>query len=711
LVSGDAGSSGVAVSLAASPAHRRQVLGLLAGLLGFAAVYVALVLGCVAAPVLLISAARAQPWLWGIAGPATLVFAVLLLVLVRGLVHRPQAGQGSIEVSAGEQPRLFAFVDGLAADAGAAMPDAIRLSPGVNAAMLRSSSALGLLFGGRRELVVGVGLIHVVDVAELEAILAHELGHFAQSSARLGQWAHRTSLVLRAIVLERDQLDERLARARASASVLRRGLAWLPALGIAGIRAILARVLAALTRSSLGLARELEFNADRHAVARCGSDAIVAALWRAQRGALAMDASLAALRELSKHGLISEDLYVHVDARWAEFEAASATEQDREHAQDRVPAADTMLAALRRPYLPGPTRHFPPGEVPAEILGYSHPSYAEREAHAKDPYRPGPAAPPDGWPPASTLLDQLAQVRADATALAYAQLGIPSDAPRQPAADVEARLAEELAEREQDRRYFGLYSNRIVAVGRLSDEGPDPTELDHLRAAAAPWRGGPALMQFMQRWRATEAALDQLRARCRAGERSPETLALLRAAEGARTREQLEAEAGDLAVLAWMAAIADNEQRRELELRASFLAFVQDRIITLNGHRSAVMPLLSDADPEARRTELELALADLHADLDATLRAAEAHPLPDLQHLEAGASTREFLLVDPLLPEWDPRGREPLRAWLGRFLPQVTRVHDRLRTLHYKNLGRLLELFERIELGSECGQSVSENAD
>ena len=695
---GEATEQTLEVSLDASAAHRRELVGLVAGLVGFAWVYTALLVGCVAAGVLLVRLTLAQAWLWALVGPALLVFGVLVFVLVRGLVHRPAPPAGAIELDPVTQPRLFAFVADLAGRTRAPEPDAIKLVPGVNAAMLRSSSALGLLFGGQRELVLGLGLIQVVDVAELEAILAHELGHFAQSSARVGQWAHRTAMVLRSIVLERDQLDERLARARRSSSVGVRAAVAVPSLGVAGLRGLLGRMLISLERSSLALARELEFNADLHAVARCGSDAIVAALWRVQRGALAMDASLAALRELAKHGLISDDLYVHLDARAAEFDA-------------QTPEASTpMLAALRRPYVPGPERHFPPGEAPAEVMAYSHPTYAEREANAKARYVPGRPAPAEGWAPAASLLDDLARLRAEATTLAYARFGVPAEAPRQPAADVEDRLAEELAERAQGRRYFGFYANRIIAVPEPPLEAAnaevEPETLARLAAAAAPWRGGPELEAFMQRWRATDAALDRLGDRLRNGTSEPETFAWLREAEQAREQERAEAEAGDRAVFRWLWAEADADQRGELERRARTLAFVQDQIVTLNHHRRVVMALLGLVDNDAARAELEEALAALHADLEVLLAAAEAHPLPELRHLEAGASTREFLLSDPLVPVWAPDGREPLGAWVGRFLPQVTRVHDRLRTLHFKNLGRLLGLFEAIELGSNSDRGV-----
>ncbi|HLT36563.1 MAG TPA: hypothetical protein VK034_09760, partial [Enhygromyxa sp.] len=95
-------------------------------------------------------------------------------------------------------------------------------------------------------------------------------------------------------------------------------------------------------------------------------------------------------------------------------------------------------------------------------------------------------------------------------------------------------------------------------------------------------------------------------------------------------------------------------------------------------------------DPE----QLHEALTALHRDLTRLLAAAEAVEIPELHNLEGG-STRDYLLADPLVEPHD--GESELREWLSKFMPQVGAVHERLRTLHYKNLGRLLALREQIE--------------
>jgi Zn-dependent protease with chaperone function len=624
---------------------------LLVGLFGFAALYLALTVGCLAAPIVLVIAASSQPLLWILAAPAVPLFGALLFVLLRKLVHRAQIGGPAIELSPIEQPRLFTLLERLCARARAPMPDRVSLSPGVNAAMLRSTSAIGLLFGGPRELVLGLGLINVIEVGELEAVIAHELGHFSQASARLGQWAHRTTVLLRELVLGRDRFDDRIARARRARSPLIRGFANLLFTGIRGIRRLFAGVLDRITCSSLALARELEFDADRHAVALCGSDAIVAALWRAQRGAIAMDHALAGLRELAKHGLFSDDLYVHQSARWAEL--------DRPHEHDEQ-AEHPMLTALRRPYQDGPSLHFPPGETPAEVMWYSHPSYAEREANAKRTYV---VALDRSRVSAWELFDDRDALCRRATAAAYAQLGLRAQ-PTRRAAEIEQRLADERAERTHGQSYFGFYDNRILDLGDIEAliREAESTDLASLAAAAEPWRG-PALEQFM-----LVGTGDQPRI------------------------------FGDQQLFRWWWRQADADQRLELEQRGKFLVFVQAQIVTLNRHRNIVAPMFATAtDPD----DLHQALDALHGDLVQLLEAAESIVLPELQNLEGRESTRAYLLGEPLVNAYADDGETALREWLSRFMPQVGSVHERLRTLHYKNLGRLLALRERIEARAE----------
>src|SRR5690606_12965017 len=110
------------------------------------------------------------------------------------------------------------------------------------------------------------------------------------------------------------------------------------------------------------------------------------------------------------------------------------------------------------------------------------------------------------------LFDDQQALRRRATVSVYQQLGFAhalEHAPMRPAAEVEQRIADELAERTQGQQYFGFYDNRILDLGDLDAliQEAESADEETLAAAVAPWRGDE-LEQFMNRWRATEALLD-----------------------------------------------------------------------------------------------------------------------------------------------------------------------------------------------------------
>jgi Zn-dependent protease with chaperone function len=696
------------ISLGAGPVYRRGVARLLLGLAGFALIYMAMIVGCAAAMVVAVDSAWREPGLWPAAIIAVVLFAPLLGFLLRGLVQRPTLSQAGLTIDIHDHPQLQGFIEQLATDAGAPTPKRISLSVGVNAAMVRGHSTLASLFGGRPELIVGLGLVNVLDVREFKAALAHELGHFAQSSTRVGQWAHRVTIVLRGIVLGRTRLDKRLARARAAKLGPLRALAEVLSVGVRGARGVLGLWLARITHLSRALARELEFNADLHAVALCGSDPLVAALWRAQRGALAMNAALGGLAELAKHGVFTDDLYTHHELRLAQL--------DERLTDTRGP----MLRALREPYRYGPRLHFPAGETPAEVMRYSHPSYRDREANAKRCYvRVDETRRVSAW----ALFDADPQLRRELTLRAYAELGIgrPELALLRPATEVEGRLEQELAERRQGAHHHGFYDNRVIDPGPIDELvaeleaqlvnprdpfGPpgqldrlDPIAMQQLRAEVSPWRG-PALAEFMLRWRETDAALERLRGLSRA-EHSSDAAAQLERAQAARTLQIEQAHAGDRALFRWLWHRADPDQRVEFVERHRFASFVQRHIIALNAHHGRVAALFATVDAReyelASHAPLELldALDALHRDLAAAITQAQDIPLPDLRNVEVGGSLGHALLTVALVESLAHEAA--LGPWLQRFMGQVTEVHGRLRTLYYKNLGQLLALRDRID--------------
>ena len=84
--------------------------------------------------------------------------------------------------------------------------------PDVNAAVFYNESLLSLFLPASKNLVIGLGLVNRLNLSEFKAVLAHEFGHFSQSSMKLGTYVYTANRILADIVYARDRSNlERLA--------------------------------------------------------------------------------------------------------------------------------------------------------------------------------------------------------------------------------------------------------------------------------------------------------------------------------------------------------------------------------------------------------------------------------------------------------------------------------------------------------------------
>lgn len=101
-----------------------------------------------------------------------------------------------VEPTPQEQPALFERIGRIAAEAGAPVPDAVRLTAEPLLDVSERVRLLGLV-PGRRTLLLGLPLLAGLTPAELDAALAHELAHAAPDGAPLSGFTVRNRAALR----------------------------------------------------------------------------------------------------------------------------------------------------------------------------------------------------------------------------------------------------------------------------------------------------------------------------------------------------------------------------------------------------------------------------------------------------------------------------------------------------------------------------------
>lgn len=235
--------------------------------------------------------------------------ALLGAFLLSALFFIKSGGKPSdLEVTAAEEPALFAFLNALADRAGAQRPHRVFLSMRVNAAVFYDLSLINLLFPSKKNLEIGLGLVNTLNLSEMTAVLAHEFGHFAQRSMAVGRWVYMAQQVAGQIVASRSWLDRGLATlSRIDLRVA--WIGWLMRLVVWSIRSLLDTAFGLVILAQRALGREMEFQADLVSVSLTGSDALVHALHRLGAADGAWSHALAVASSEAAHGRAVPDLF------------------------------------------------------------------------------------------------------------------------------------------------------------------------------------------------------------------------------------------------------------------------------------------------------------------------------------------------------------------------------------------------------------------
>jgi Zn-dependent protease with chaperone function len=351
-------------------------------------------------------------------------------------------GTNDIEVTAQEQPRLFAFINKLADEAGAPRAHRVFLSARVNAAVFYDLTVLNLLFPSRKNLEIGLGLVNSLSLGELKAVLAHEFGHFAQRSMAVGRWVYIAQQIAGRIISKRDALDGFL-RGLSRFDLRVAWVGWVLSTVVWSIRSLMETVFRIVVLAQRALSREMELQADLVAVSLTGSDALIHALYRLQVADEAWERTLAFANSEahSKRGV--GDLFAvqkHITSKLREV-------LDNPHYGDVEPVPSGLAAEHRlfKTALGQPPR-----------MWSTHPANSEREDNAKRIYVHAPIDERTAW----ELFDDVPNLARQLSAQVFHAL---EDAETVPLDASLAKLDEQYGRAYYDRSYRGAYLGRALA--------------------------------------------------------------------------------------------------------------------------------------------------------------------------------------------------------------------------------------------------------
>jgi Zn-dependent protease with chaperone function len=439
-----AGPAAVPADLArASKAYRTHAWLAMGGLVLFLVLYLALAGWFTwTAYRLLVGVSHGGDPLWGsIAGVGSAFLAVFMWKALFFVQHRHVLDD--IEVTAEEQPRLFAFINRLADETGAPRAHRVFLSPRVNAAVFYDLSVLNLLFPSRKNLEIGLGLVNALSLGELKAVLAHEFGHFGQRCMAVGRWVYIAQQIAGHIIARRDALDAFL-RGLSRVDVRIAWVGWLLSLVVWSIRSLMETVFRIVVLAQRALSREMELQADLVAVSLTGSDALIHALHRLHVADEAWDRTFAFADTEARAKRGVNDLFAvqkHITAKLRQV-------LDDPHYGEVVPLPKQQ---------PEQHRVFKTSLAQPPRMWSTHPANSEREQNAKRRYIAAAIDERSAW----DLFDDVPALKKQMTAHVYRSI---EDAADVPLAESLAKVDEQYGRAYFDRSYRGAYLGRLLTI-------------------------------------------------------------------------------------------------------------------------------------------------------------------------------------------------------------------------------------------------------
>lgn len=638
------------------------------------------------------------------------ISALIAVFLVKALFAVRKGGTllGS-EVTRESEPKLFAFLDELARVTGAPRAHRVFLSNQVNAAVFYDLSLKELLLPSKKNLEIGLPLVNALSLSELTAVLAHEFGHFSQSSMAIGQWVYVARQVAAQLIAARDWLDNGLTRlSRTNLRVA--WIGWIVQLVIWSIRSLLNVAFRGVVLAERALSREMEFHADLVAVSITGSEPLIVALARLQATDDTWDEALGIAAKQAEEGRLVPDLFAlqpQVLARMREVMANPAYGNPLHSVGQSRTAHRIFTRELAEP----------------PRMWSTHPSNVAREENAKRVFIASRVDERSAW----SLFENPDALRTAVTAEWLAALPKPSDSRLLSKAEAQAAVDSRFSAPLLNPRYRGLYLSRTLshdvpeASQLWTPSGTHPT-LDE------PELYGPELAQLYAAFRAKLRERDALEAVYYghavapggviqvAGQvvkrrELPELIDRLTREAGEVQRKISDTDAAHRQVhLRWAEGLG-NGWREYLQSLLRLMHFAEHQLANLRdafAHFANVLAIVTADDKISRKEGERLVKAGMEVQNALTQIYAYSSQveLPaSVQETFHGKTWQEVLPAKYSLsaPTFDS-----MNEWLGQMNKWVELTSDVLTSVERRTLNTLLEAEERIRRARNDGSTLGQ---
>ena len=200
------------------------------------------------------------------------VGSLLVLFMIKPLFVRRARHIRPSKIERQDEPLLYAFVEKLCTRVGSPMPNEIHLDVNVNASAGFRRGLLSI-FTNDLVLTIGLPLAAGLNLHQFAGILAHEFGHFAQTTGMRVTYIIRSlNLWFERVVYEEDEWDDRIRRWSRDWD-FRIGIILLVARLFIWITRKILWVLMLLGHAiSSFMLRQMEYDADRYETHMVGSE-------------------------------------------------------------------------------------------------------------------------------------------------------------------------------------------------------------------------------------------------------------------------------------------------------------------------------------------------------------------------------------------------------------------------------------------------------